>query len=574
MAADMLRCRCCPGLLDLTPHGLLHMNQTSLGPLGLDKMLVDDLGEVTITNDGATILQQLDVQVCTETAPYLLASAPCAALLAPRSHAAPRLQHPAAKVLVELADLQDREVGDGTTSVVILAAELLKHGNELVKNKVHPTSVIQGFRLAMRQACKYISEEMAITTESLGKEALMNAARTSMSSKIIGSQAQFFSEMVVDAMNEVKVVGRKGAKYPLKSVGIVKGNGMSSSDSYLVNGLAVKIARATPMMVRQVTGGCRIACIDFDLKKFKGQMGVDIIVKNPAELEAIRQQEEIITKRRIQLIIDSGANVVLTTKGMDDLAMKYFVEAGIIGVRRVPKIDIQRIAKATGATLCVSLGTLEGDEAFEAGWLGTADTVGEEMLGDYEMMLFKGCKTSKAVTIVLRGPNEYMLDEMERSVHDALCVVKRTLESGMVVPGGGCVETALSIYLENFATTLGTREQLAIAEFAEALLVIPRVLSTNAACDATELVARLRAYHYRYQSDPANSDKSLSRTGLDLTNGKLLDNVEAGVLEPMLIKLKSIQFATEAAISVLRIDDMIKITPPQQQGGGGGGYGM
>jgi len=481
------------------------------------------------------------------------------------------LQHPAAKVLVELADLQDREVGDGTTSVVILASELLKHGNELVKNKVHPTSVIQGFRLAMRQACKYISEEMAITTESLGKEALMNAARTSMSSKIIGSQAEFFSEMVVDAMNEVKIVNKKGtAKYPLKSVGIVKGNGMSSSDSYLVAGLAVKIGRATPMMVRQVTGGCRVACLDFDLKKFKGQMGVDIVVKNPAELEAIRQQEEIITKRRIQMIIDAGANVVLTTKGMDDLAMKYFVEAGIIGVRRVPKIDIQRIAKATGATLCVSLGTLEGEEAFEPGWLGAADTVGEEMLGDYEMMLFKGCKTSKAVTIVLRGPNEYMLDEMERSVHDALCVVKRTLESGMVVPGGGCVETALSIYLENFATTLGTREQLAIAEFAEALLVIPRVLSTNAACDATELVARLRAYHYRYQSDPANSDAALSRTGLDLSNGKLRDNVEHGVLEPMLIKLKSISFATEAAISVLRIDDMIKITPPQQQGQGGG----
>ena len=410
---------------------------------------------------------------------------------------------------MELADLQDREVGDGTTSVVILASELLKHGNELVKNKVHPTSVIQGFRLAMRQACKYVSEEMAVTTESLGKEALMNAARTSMSSKIIGSQSEFFSEMVVDAMNAVKIEGRKGAKYPLKSVGIIKGNGLSSSDSYLAPGLAVKIARATPMMVKTVSGGCKIACLDFDLKKFKGQMGVDIVVQNPKELEAIRKQEELITKQRIQMIIDAGANVVLTTKGMDDLSMKYFVEAGIIGVRRVPKIDIQRIAKATGATLCVSLGTLDGDEAFEAGWLGTADSVGEEMIGDYEMMMFKGCKTSKAVTIVLRGPNEYMLDEMERSVHDALCVVKRTLESGMVVPGGGCVETALSIYLENFATTLGTREQLAIAEFAEALLVIPRTLSTNAACDATELVARLRAV--RAPTPPAPRPAPVSR---------------------------------------------------------------
>jgi T-complex protein 1 subunit alpha len=297
-------------------------------------------------------------------------------------------------------------------------------------------------------------------------------------------------------------------------------------------------------------------------------------------------------------------------------------------------VDMQRIAKATGATMSVSLGTLEGEEAFETGWLGSAEKVSEELIGDYEAMMFSGCRTSKAVTIVLRGPNEYMLDEMERSVHDALCVVKRTLESGMVVPGGGCVETALSIYLENFATTLGTREQLAIAEFAEALLIIPRTLSTNAACDSTELVARLRAYHYRYQSDPASSDKSLANYGLNLSDGVLRDNLAAGVLEPMLIKLKSISFATEAAISVLRescsrsgggggsppraaqlhhmtqrctahtragatrspclhtesrptdrltktlrrsgIDDMIKITPPQQQGQGGpngGGYG-
>jgi T-complex protein 1 subunit alpha len=520
--------------------------KTSLGPLGLDKMLVDDLGEVTITNDGATILQQLDVQ------------------------------HPAAKVLVELADLQDREVGDGTTSVVILAAELLKHGNELVKNKVHPTSVIQGFRLAMRQACKYVSEEMAHPTDSLGKEALMNAARTSMSSKIIGSQSDFFSEMVVEAMKAVRIVNKKGvARYPLKSVAIVKNNGMSSSDSYLAQGLTVKMGRCSQQMPQVITGA-KIACLDFDLKKFKGQMGVDIVVTNPTELESIRREEEEITRKRVGMILGAGANVVLTTKGIDDLAMKYLVEGGVIGVRRVPKVDMQRIAKATGATMSVSLGTLEGEEAFETGWLGSAEKVSEELIGDYEAMMFSGCRTSKAVTIVLRGPNEYMLDEMERSVHDALCVVKRTLESGMVVPGGGCVETALSIYLENFATTLGTREQLAIAEFAEALLIIPRTLSTNAACDSTELVARLRAYHYRYQSDPASSDKSLANYGLNLSDGVLRDNLAAGVLEPMLIKLKSISFATEAAISVLRIDDMIKITPPQQQGQGGpngGGYG-
>jgi T-complex protein 1 subunit alpha len=372
-------------------------------------------------------------------------------------------------------------------------------------------------------------------------------------------------------MNEVKIVGKKGAKYPLKSVGIVKGNGMSSSDSYLVNGLAVKIARATPMMVKNIAGGCKIACLDFDLKKFKGQMGVDIIVKNPAELEAIRNQEEVITKQRIQMIIDSGATVVLTTKGMDDLAMKYFVEAGIIGVRRVPKIDMQRIAKATGATLVVSLGTLDGDEAFEAENLGTADNVGEEMLGDYEMMLFKGCQTSKAVTIVLRGPNEDMLDEMERSMHDALMVVKRVLETKKVVPGGGCVEAAISVHLEDYAKTLGTKEQEAVSEFAQALLVIPTTLAVNAAVDAADLVAQLRAAHYKSQQEGTSPEEAaaLKLTGLDLVAGVVCDNLAKGVVEPALSKLKQIRFATEAAVTIMRIDDMITINPKQAGPPGG-----
>jgi len=489
---------------------------------------------VTITNDGATILKQLDVQ------------------------------HPAAKVLVELADLQDREVGDGTTSVVILAAQLIKHGNELVRDKVHPTSVIQGFRLAMRQACKYIAEELAVTTDSLGKEALMNTAKTSMSSKIIGNQDHFFAEMVVEAMLKVKTEGKRGIRYPLKSVSILKAHGLSASESYITDGFAIKMARASQGMPSKVIGA-KVACIDFDLKKFKGSMGVDIVVSNPKELELIREREEMICKERIQLMLDAGANIILTTKGIDDLAMKCFTDNGCIAVRRVPVVDMQRIAKATGATLTVSLGTLEGDEAFDASWVGSCDVVSEERIGDYEMMLFKGCKTTKATTIVLRGANEYMLDEMERSVHDALCVVKRTLESGMVVAGGGAVETALSIHLENFATTLGTREQLAIAEFAEALLIIPRTLAVNAACDATELVAQLRAYHYKYQADPANCEDHFKNLGLDLTNGQIRDNIAAGVLEPSLIKMKSIQFATEAAISILRIDDMIKLEPPQQQ---------
>jgi len=291
-------------------------------------------------------------------------------------------------------------------------------------------------------------------------------------------------------------------------------------------------------------------------------MGVSIVIEDPRELEAIQAQEREICKRRIELMLNAGANVVLTTKGIDDLALKYFVDAGAIAVRRVGKEDMRRICKATGATLVVSLGTLEGDEAFEASNLGSAEEVVEELVSDYTKLFIKGCKTTQATSIILRGANEYMLYEMERSVHDSLCVVKRTLESGEVVPGGGATEVALSIFLERFSTSMGSREQLAIAEFADALLVIPKTLTLNAAKDASDLVSKLRAYHNAAQTQEKTE---YTNYGLNLADGTLRDNVKAGVLEPILIKMKSIQFATEAAISILRIDDMIKINPKEEQ---------
>ena len=419
----------------------------------------------------------------------------------------------------------------------------------------------------MREACKYMTEHIALQTKDLGKECLINCAKTSMSSKIIGSLDEKFATMVVEAMTSVKITNARGIeKYPLKSVGILKCQGQSVSDSYIVPGMALKMCRTSQAMPR-VVKAVKIACIDFDLRKYKAAMGVEIVITDPKELEAIQQKELDICRDRINTMLEAGANVILTTRGIDDLALKYFVEANTIAVRRVPHEDMKRICKASGATLTVSLGDMEGEEKFDPAWLGSADEVCEERIGGDEMLLFKGMRTAKACTIVLRGANEYMLDEVERSVHDSLCVVKRTLESGLVVPGGGCVETALSIYLENFATTMGSREQLAIAAFADALLVIPRTLASNAAQDAAELVARLRAYHNKAQCDKTNTDMTLCRYGLDLLNGSTVDNVKKGVLEPMLIKMKSLQFATEAAISILRIDDCIKITPPQQEQG-------
>ncbi|KAF3440048.1 hypothetical protein FNV43_RR18326 [Rhamnella rubrinervis] len=503
--------------------------KTSLGPVGLDKMLVDDIGDVTITNDGATILKMLEVE------------------------------HPAAKVLVELAELQDREVGDGTTSVVIVAAELLKRANDLVRNKIHPTSIISGYRLAMREACKYVEEKLAVKVEKLGKDSLINCAKTSMSSKLIAGDSDFFANLVVDAVQAVKMTNARGEiKYPIKGINILKAHGKSARESYLLNGYALNTGRAAQGMPIRVAPA-RIACLDFNLQKTKMQMGVQVLVTDPRELEKIRQREADMTKERIEKLLKAGANVILTTKGIDDMALKYFVEAGAIAVRRVKKEDMRHVAKATGATMISTFADMEGEETFEPSLLGIADEVVEERISDDDVVMIKGTKTTS-------GANDYMLDEMDRALHDALSIVKRTLESNTVVAGGGAVESALSVYLEYLATTLGSREQLAIAEFAESLLIIPKVLAVNAAKDATELVAKLRAYHHQAQMKA--DKKHLSSMGLDLIKGSVRNNLEAGVIEPAMSKVKIIQFATEAAITILRIDDMIRLVKDESQNEG------
>jgi len=526
-------------------------------------MLVDDIGDVLITNDGATILAQLEVE------------------------------HPAARVLVDLAQLQDNEVGDGTTSVVIIASELLRRSNELVKSGIHPTTIISGLRTALKEAVRFLKKNMVIKVSELGDEHLIHAAKTSMSSKIIGKEGEFFAKMAVDAVKSVKMKatqadvagfeatmeeeetkgeslssgGKQKYKYPLSAIHILKAHGKSALESHLIDGgFAINATRAAQGMPTAVQGSVeepvKIAMLDMNLQRHRMAMGVQIVVKDPAEIENIKKREMDITKERIRKIIDAGAKVVLTTKGVDDLCMKYFVEAGIICARRCNKDDLKRLAKATGGKVVVTMADMDGNETFDAECLGSCTSVREERIGDGEMLYIHGCQGNGASTIVLRGANEYMLDEMDRALHDSLCVVKRMLEISTLVCGGGAVEAALSVHLEEYATTLHTREQLAIQEFAEALLIIPKTLAVNAAKDSSELVAKLRAAHARSQKgDP---DKSLQNTGLDLIEGTIRDNLAAGVVEPAISKIKSLRFATEAAITILRIDDRIILSKDQR----------
>jgi len=458
-----------------------------------------------------------------------------------------------------LADLQDQEVGDGTTTVVILAAELLKRANELIQKKIHPTTVISGYRLASREACKYIKDVLSTNIDNIYRESLVNAAKTSLSSKVIGIDSDFFSNLAVEAMLRVKSVNARGdVKYSVKAVNVLKCHGKSAKETLFVPGYALNCTLASQAMPRMIKNA-KIALLDFNLERAKMFYGTQVTLTDPSKLDKIRERELDITKERIELMLKAGINVIITSKGIDDMLMKYFVEANAMAVRRVTKKDLKQLAKATGAKILLTMANTEAEESFDPEYIGEAEEVVQDFVSDKELIFFRGCKNTRTASIILRGPNEFSLDEMERSLHDSLCILKRTLESKTIVPGGGAVEAALSIFLETFATTLGSREQLAIAQFAEALLTIPKILAVNSGKDAIDLVAKLRALHNTAQTDP--SQKALAWTGLDLKEGVVRDNLKAGVIEPSINKVKSIQFATEAAITILRIDELIKLNP-------------
>jgi T-complex protein 1 subunit alpha len=333
--------------------------KSSLGPQGLDKMLVDDIGDVTITNDGATILKLLEVE------------------------------HPAARVLVELSQIQDREVGDGTTSVVVLAAELLKRGNQLIQNKIHPTTVITGFRNALKESVKFIQQNMVIKMDQLTDDVLKKTAITTLSSKLIGPESDHFADIITRAMLNTKSTNLDGTnKYSVKSVSILKSHGQSSMDSRLVDGYALCTMRGAQGMPMEVKNA-RVACLDMSLNKYRLQMGVQILVENPNDLEKIRQREMDITKERCVKLIQAGANVILCTKGIDEFAIKYFVEVGALAVRRCEKGDLRRIAKACGASVMTTLADENGEESVDPANLGVAESVSEERVGDNDYIFIR-----------------------------------------------------------------------------------------------------------------------------------------------------------------------------------------
>lgn len=405
---------------------------------------------------------------------------------------------------------------------------------------------------------------MTKKVSELGPECLVNAALTSMSSKLIGKDGNYFAQMCVDAMQAVATQNNQGVtKYPVKAVNILKIVGGASADSELIPGFACEESRASTQMDKCKVGA-KIALLDFCLRKKPLKFGIQMVISDPNELEAMRKTETEVVERKCQLIIDSGANVVLTTGGIDDIAVQYMVEHGIIGIRRIPKRKMRVIAKLTGGTLITNLSDMDGTDVLTQAQLGVAEKIEERRVGDRNVTFIMGCSSTSAQTILLRGPNYYMLDEIERSLHDSLCVVKRVLESKRVVPGGGAVEAALSVYLEHVAESMASREQLAIAEFAQALLIIPKTLALNGAHDATDLVAQLRGFHNAAQSDETRKQKYMY-TGLNLENGRARDNLAAGVLEPSMSKIKSIKFATEAAVTILRIDDSIKKPQPAKK---------
>jgi thermosome len=504
--------------------------KSALGPKGMDKMLVDSFGDVTITSDGRTILDEMDIQ------------------------------HPAAKMLVEVSKTQDNEAGDGTTTAVIVAGELLGKSEDLIDKNVHPTIIIDGYKKAAEKALEVL-DKIAISTRVNQDEYLKNAAMTSMASKLVAEQREYLAGIAVKAIQEVSESEDGKRIADVEDVKVEKKPGESVRETQLIQGIVLDKEVAHSGMPKRIEKA-KIALLDAPLEIEKTEFDAKINIEKPEQMEAFLKQEEETMRNMVDKIAATGANVVLCQKGVDDLVQHFLTRKGILAVRRIKKSDMEKLARATEAKIISNLESMTTKD------LGYAELVEERKIGNDKMTFIEGCKHPRAVTILIRGATERVVAEAERSIHDALCVVRDLLEEPRVLAGGGAPEMELSKVIKKYAETLPGREQLAVKLFAETLEVIPSTLSENAGLDPVDVLSELRTKH----------DQGETWAGIEVHTGKVRDMKEARVFEPLTVKKQIIKSAAEAAQLILKIDDVIASgkmkTPPMPPGGGppGGGY--
>ena len=501
--------------------------RSTLGPKGMDKMLVDSIGDVVITNDGVTILKEIDVQ------------------------------HPAAKMVVEVAKTQDNECGDGTTSAVVIAGELLKSSENLIDSDIHATVIVNGYKLAAAKAVKILND---IAVDARDNDVLKKVAMTAMTGKSVGGMKEYLASICVDAVNYVAEDNRVEPD----NIKIEKKTGGTIRDSYIVQGLVVDKQRVHPRMPKKVEDA-KIALLSTALEIKKTEVDAHISISDPNSMGAFLAEEEATLKKMVDTIKAAGATVVFCQKGVDDLVQHYLAKANIFCVRRVKQSDIEAMAKATGAKVIGNLKEMSDAD------LGYAKSVEEKKVGDEEMTFVTGCKNPKAVSIIIRGGTEHVLEEVERALHDAIRVIGVAYEDGKVVAGGGAPEIEIGLRLSDYASSVGGREQLAIEAFAKSMEVIPWTLAQNAGLDAIDVIIKLKSAH--------ENEKNGKYFGVDLNNGEAIDMLAANVIEPLRVKVQAISSAAEVANMILRIDDVIaaRRAPPMNPMGdpsmGGPGMG-
>ena len=503
--------------------------KSTLGPKGMDKMLVDSMGDVVVTNDGATILKEIDVE------------------------------HPAAKMIVEVAKSQDEECGDGTTSAVVLTGELLKHAGELLEQNIHPTVVCGGYKLAADKA-KEILNKIAMNIKSNDKKTLKDIATTSMASKGASGEKEKLGEVVVDAVLSVQEKIENNIFVDLDNIQIQKKQGGGISNTEIIQGIILDKERVHEGMPK-VVKNAKIALVNAALEVKKTEVDARIQIQDPTQLQAFLDEEEGMLKKMVEKIKKSGANVLVCQKGIDDIAQHYLAKAGIFSVRRAKKSDLEKLSKATGGKIVANLDGLTAKD------LGFAGSIEEKKIGDDKMTFITNCKNPKAVSILIRGTTEHVIDELERALHDALSVVKVALEDGKMTAGGGAAATEIAMGLRDYAPTVGGREQMAIEAYANAIEIVPKTLSENAGLDPIDMMLEVRSQHKKGQI----------HAGINVLEGKV-DNMKTNkVLEPLRVSYQEIEAATEAANMILRIDDVIASkgggAPPAPDMGAMGGMG-